>query len=241
VADKLHAQTYLKFKENKIAVQDADSSNCGYFAAKFLIDRFRGVPFKEVTGYDDSVKGEKDIEAFKKRLGIKPFRYLESFGGSGFISDAYDRVVTFFTGRNKAPPAVRRLLNQVGQETIEMITVARSPVNSMIQKVINFISGGTFEANKQQLHYDQIYHLFLIIKTKSRQFTLERNETVKVGDPGSRSPEGMAQVDLGGKQIKVVEFLQNGVKVSKENFWQYNPVNNNCQVFARFVRSILAF
>ena len=42
LAQKLNANTYLKFKENRVIDQDAKTSNCGFFACKFLIDRLRG-------------------------------------------------------------------------------------------------------------------------------------------------------------------------------------------------------
>ena len=59
----------LKMKVNRIADQDANSINCGWFACRFIIDRFRGRPFKEVTKFDDSVKGEAAEEKFKKQYG----------------------------------------------------------------------------------------------------------------------------------------------------------------------------
>ncbi len=40
---------------------------------KFLLDRFRGIPFPECTGWDDSAKGEEDIEAMRKET---TFKYL---------------------------------------------------------------------------------------------------------------------------------------------------------------------
>jgi hypothetical protein len=58
---------YRKFKENKIISQKTTSVNCGWFCLKFLIDRFRGKPFADVSGFNDAARGEKDIEEFKKK------------------------------------------------------------------------------------------------------------------------------------------------------------------------------
>ena len=75
----LKPETVLKVKENKVIHQDDDSSNCGYFAAKFLIDRFRGKSFADASGYDDRMKinhinhDEKEIERLKK---VPPFSYI---------------------------------------------------------------------------------------------------------------------------------------------------------------------
>lgn len=68
IIQRLKPTTYLKFKENSIINQRSNSSNCGYFSAKFLIDRFRGIPFPECSGFSNVVKSEKDIERFKKSL-----------------------------------------------------------------------------------------------------------------------------------------------------------------------------
>jgi hypothetical protein len=64
MADIISPDSYLKFKSNKIVNQSVNSSNCGYFAIKFLVDRLRGKPFKEVTNFDleeDEIENFKDI------------------------------------------------------------------------------------------------------------------------------------------------------------------------------------
>jgi hypothetical protein len=73
VIDALKPEGYLKFKINRIINQSATSSNCGWFAMKFILDRYRGKPFPECTGFDESAVGEKQIEKFKKEI---PFNYI---------------------------------------------------------------------------------------------------------------------------------------------------------------------
>lgn len=70
----LEPGTYLKFKVNRIIEQRANSTNCGYFACKFLVDRYDGVPFKECTGYSQVIKNEKSIREFKTE--IKKFNII---------------------------------------------------------------------------------------------------------------------------------------------------------------------
>jgi hypothetical protein len=72
VVDAVSPDTYLKLKENKIRRQ-GNSNDCGFFAMKFLMDRFRGIPFPECTGYDDQVRGQKAISEFKQQ---PQFKYL---------------------------------------------------------------------------------------------------------------------------------------------------------------------
>jgi hypothetical protein len=72
IVDKIHPEYYLKFKYNTIRDQHPSSKNCGYFALKFIMDRYRNIPFKSATGYDkvydDYGEGEKMIKHFKKYL-----------------------------------------------------------------------------------------------------------------------------------------------------------------------------
>jgi len=62
----LKPSTGLKLKENRVIAQSDNSSNCGFFCCRFLMDRFRGKSF--ATGYDDKqkineiTKNEKEIE-----------------------------------------------------------------------------------------------------------------------------------------------------------------------------------
>jgi hypothetical protein len=72
IVDKIHPEYYLKFKYSTIRDQNPSSKNCGYFALKFIMDRYRNVPFKTASGYDKVYdyygEGEKMIKHFKKYL-----------------------------------------------------------------------------------------------------------------------------------------------------------------------------
>jgi hypothetical protein len=72
--NKIKPTIYLKEKINRIVFQSTSSQECGFFAMKFLIDRYKGIPFKECTGYNDSKKGEQDIQKFKKKF--EEFKYI---------------------------------------------------------------------------------------------------------------------------------------------------------------------
>lgn len=58
-------QPKSQFKVNQIQDQDARTANCGWFAMKFLKDRYAGHPFKTSSGFN-AVIGEKNIRAFKR-------------------------------------------------------------------------------------------------------------------------------------------------------------------------------
>lgn len=74
IVNKVKPNIYLKYKINKIVDQSSSTGNCGWFCIKFLINRYKGVPFKECTGYNNFKIGEKDIESFKKKYNT--FEYI---------------------------------------------------------------------------------------------------------------------------------------------------------------------
>jgi hypothetical protein len=73
IVDRMKTKAMLKFKTSSVVNQDVNSSNCGYFACRFLQERYAGVPFWRATGYvpekkiKRSVKGEEEVEAWKKK------------------------------------------------------------------------------------------------------------------------------------------------------------------------------
>lgn len=230
LANKLNAETYLKFKINKIIQQSNTSSNCGYFATKFLIDRFRGKPFRECTGFDEHVKDEKNINKWK----AKQFKYLSSFqdgaGITDFLSNAYERVKAVIFGKTRPPPNVRKLINDHGKSTIKSIMVCRNPIESGLKSLINVISGNALEKAQQRLNYDNIYHLFLnITLDDGYAFTIERNQSVNIGQSTTKY-EDKRDVNMGDSKIDLATFISKGAK--SPNFWNYSTTNN-CQLFCK--------
>jgi hypothetical protein len=74
IVDFLNPKTLLKYKTNLIVDQRADSSSCGFLCIKFLEDRLKGIPFKEVTLYN-SKKMERKVKGLKKEI-FEKFPYI---------------------------------------------------------------------------------------------------------------------------------------------------------------------
>ena len=69
--DQFNLPYYLKWKDNRVVDQRANSNNCGYFATSFLMDRFAGKPFKDASGYSNIQAGERKARGLNKK-----FKYL---------------------------------------------------------------------------------------------------------------------------------------------------------------------
>jgi hypothetical protein len=66
--NKINPEVYLKFKVNRIVDESDNSSNCGFFSLKFILDRIDGKPWKYATLAHKSDIGEYNIERFKNYL-----------------------------------------------------------------------------------------------------------------------------------------------------------------------------
>jgi hypothetical protein len=74
IINKLNPSVYLKLKINKIVDQRNNSSTCGYHAMNFLLNRYKGIPFKDCSGYSNVMKGESDAHKLEEKL--KKFEYI---------------------------------------------------------------------------------------------------------------------------------------------------------------------
>jgi hypothetical protein len=72
--DKIKPDEYLKMKINKVVDQRANSSNCGWLSMRFLMNRFKGQPFKECSGWSEVMKSENAVKKMKKKF--KKFGYI---------------------------------------------------------------------------------------------------------------------------------------------------------------------
>lgn len=81
--NKMGAPVYYKMKINRIKQQAENSSTCGYHSMRNLVKLFNGEGFKDVTGWSEVRKNEKDIKKYIRhpalltrgagRLSVIPF------------------------------------------------------------------------------------------------------------------------------------------------------------------------
>lgn len=64
--DRLEPNTYLKFKVNRIQDQNVNSSNCGFFCMRWILDKATGKNFKESTRFNPN--GELEISLWKNKM-----------------------------------------------------------------------------------------------------------------------------------------------------------------------------
>lgn len=128
------------------------------------------------------------------------------------------------------PPHIRTFLKNNGNEVIQSITVVRTPIETVVKKLLDFISLGTYQKAVSEANYDNMFHLALFINGK---YTLDKQETVKLSsnNPIKKNSESL-NVNLNGKSITFNDLLENTRKYMGDNqFSNYDANKNNCQDF----------
>jgi hypothetical protein len=67
IVDKYNSSVFQKFKINKIKKQSDKTNTCGWHSMAFLVKRYNGEDFKDSTGYNDVINGEKNIKKVIKK------------------------------------------------------------------------------------------------------------------------------------------------------------------------------
>lgn len=255
VAHKLNCKNYLKFKINSVCWQGnktgtkKESSNCGYFAVKFLIDRLRGKNFAESSGYDASKVGEHNIEKFKDGEGIHKsqiggaFGLLPSFGPPALRAKPGNIIETiksaiFFPSREMSN-AFKTVMRKYGNLKIVGAKIRRAPIGSMLNSMMNILSLGRFDQFRRERNFDKFFHLGIVLQLEGgKQLLLEKNAKPAFSESftDTKDTEYMAPVNIAG-QPTLNEFIQRTVdKMGKYGFTNYDALDNNCQ---KFILSLL--
>ncbi len=124
------------------------------------------------------------------------------------------------------------ILKQFGDLKVVGCYARRAPVIPAIEKFINVISLGKYEANKAKAGYDKMFHLGLIIVLENYAAVLcEKNEKIFITNKFDNVDVETYEVKYNGGAT-LYEFLENArLRVGDFTFFQYNAFSNNCQMF----------
>jgi len=123
---------------------------------------------------------------------------------------------------NELPPNVKDVLKKVGNETIEGITICRTPVSSAITGIIKMVSSTP---------YDTLFHLFTILHTSSgKRVVLEKNARINMAIAGNFS--NAQKMDVSNFQPTTInQLVQNTANFLGSRFIPYSAKSSNCQDF----------
>jgi hypothetical protein len=171
---------------------------------------------------------------------LKPeYQHLEGEGLFDFLKDKFNAVKDYLKPRNDSyNNKSRSTLEQYGNEPIESIELVRTPIKSMLNSALNFISLGRWDQLKQKYSFDKLFHLGLVAKLKNKNIVVEKNEVINIStnynvDSDSEvmriaTPQGLT---LNSMLDKTKE------RIGNDNFFLYDAFGSrNCQ---NFIKDIL--
>jgi hypothetical protein len=113
----------------------------------------------------------------------------------------------------------------------------------ILDKFLNGITFGKFQALKNKYGYDNLFHLQLgVYCTRGRATTkvvLEKNETVDITESKMWNPNGSFEfldVDMMGKQFDLNTLVNTArTQQGDKKFFEYDAFTNNCQWFISYL------
>ena len=122
----------------------------------------------------------------------------------------------------------------MGDKPIVSAEVVRSPVQSIVQQAINFVSGGEFKKAIADKPYDDIFHLMIVLTLEDgKKYSLEKNAIITLRPTKGRSGESMSVSVPSGLTLN--KALEKTSEAMGDLYATYSAKSNNCQDF------ILAF
>jgi hypothetical protein len=159
----------------------------------------------------------KDVKSRKKRLDI--------LSGSGFIPVVFGGNNTETTDKNLA---------EFGGEIIYDMKILRSPLPKHMDEALDLITGNEFSKLKQKYHFDQIFHLAIMVTTPKGPLLIEKNaHGINVAKYTQYPAEelSIASRRFGKPDFTVGSLILNTQKAMGDKFYTYSAFGNNCQNF----------
>ena len=158
---------------------------------------------------------------------------LRKSKGAGFISNIYNKHI-----QPKGHTAkFDKYITSRGDDEVIGISIGRKPVMSGIQKVFDVLSLGKFSQKKKQLGYDDVFHNYMLVTTKSKDGKfhtdkIERNHVIQSFDAKPEDFKGETYGMAYKKGITVKSLMENAVK-SDPKLDRYTARKSNCQDFTK--------
>jgi len=134
------------------------------------------------------------------------------------------------------PPKVRQYLAKNGAGVIQSITIQRTPINSMIDKALNFLTAGKFEEAKRKYAYDKLFHLSMVciymIDGRLDRVFIEKNEVIRMSETYTiQKDTQILPVPYEPGTLTLGDMMNKAAQMAGAQFFQYDAFTNNCQVF----------
>jgi hypothetical protein len=211
---------------------------------KFYISRYEKPKGKKLTGLkrheledvlrDLMLHGKLKCMAGCKKGHCDCYYTKKQIEGAG-IMDFFKKPKKDYTNGSKST------IKKYGSLPIVGLEVVRTPILSVLDRVINIISFGKFHKLKKKYNFDDLFHLQLIAKVNMdghyKNVVLEKNEVINISTSVStKNTSQMINVPLQNKQLTINDLITKGRADAGDAKWfLYDGLKNNCQDFIMMV------
>ena len=243
VAEKMHATGKKDLVYNDVDVQSLGSDDCGWWSEFFADKLGEGLSFRYVVGFAEK-QPDPDAylsDVYEMPVPGEPFQFKKKeflkhqlAVGKGLFNFIGNRL--HFQPRKHATKRFKTFLDKNGMQDVVKVEVGRTPVVGAVQKVLNVLSLGQYEKQKRKLNYDNVYHNYLVLTLKNGdKYRVEKNHVIEAtpvhSQPSQQYDEMLYDIPI-DKELKLNSLVTNAEK-GNNKFWQYDPADNNCQIFVR--------
>lgn len=186
-----------------------------------------GMFHKEIRELQKKLQGEGIIDTIKD-VGNKVIDKGK---------DLYNKAKHIISTATKLNNTSRKTLEKFGNQKIKNIIATREVVQKAVTTLINLISGGHLDKEKNKMGYDDFFHIRLYCEMENGTYILlEKNEVVFIYPKGEIKGEKLP-INYKENSITLNELVNKTIKyMGDKDFYTYDAFTNNC---ASFVIAIL--
>lgn len=148
-----------------------------------------------------------------------------------------DKLKQILFGIDKYSNKIQKLLSIYGEHKITDIYVYRKPIQKILNYYLNLVSSFQIIKNLKENKYDDIFHLFMIVKCDNNEYILiEKNDIlniVLVNIDVINKAENVEKIKIDyNDNLSINDLLNNTLKnIGEYDFFNYNSSSLNCQKF----------
>ena len=148
-----------------------------------------------------------------------------------------DKLKQILFGIDKYSNKIQKLLSIYGEHKITDIYVYRKPIQKILNYYLNLVSSFQIIKNLKENKYDDIFHLFMIVKCDNNEYILiEKNDilnVVLINIDVINKAENVEKIKINyNDNLSINDLLNNTLKnIGEYDFFNYNSSSLNCQKF----------
>ena len=163
-------------------------------------------------------------------------RKLKGEGIIDWAKNAYRVVRNPTQALSQMPKQVSDTLKKYGDFTVREVIVGRTKVLKVVQTLLNAMTLGNFNKEKQKYGYDDIYHLYaVLVLDNGVKLITERNQRIVLTEDTNNRDNVSDKISI-STNIKLSQLFQNAINADGDKIWRYDSLSNNCQ---NFITSLL--